>query len=311
MPTTPVLNDSLLSSPALKNAVSVPVLSHAYEGPGLIRRDGNFREHVPLSRSKTYDDEDIEADAKYYARRVNRRTAEDERNLRLGDITDMLDRDLNGAPQPSPQLALGTSSPQGLVNQSREHGRIGVVHRACHSSRASPLHFRASSTVSRSSSNQRRSVSGPQASSLNVSTPPLPIGNGFRSLAARMGITNTPSSSQSLAGPDPKRKPLSRLMSNSRRKASKRRLVISGVGHQQEEVNAVTEWCASIGEIRTMVKLSDNASAATQDGLPQDIWIVDFKKSSIVESVSGFESSLDTTSDISYLGGKLTRPNYD
>ena len=68
MPATPVLNDSLLSSPAFKNAVFVPVLSHAYayEGFGLIRRDGNFREHVPLSRSKTYDDEDLEADAKYY-----------------------------------------------------------------------------------------------------------------------------------------------------------------------------------------------------------------------------------------------------
>ena len=304
MPTTPVLNDSLLSSPALKNAISVPVLSRAYEGPGLIRRDGNFREHVSLSRSKTYDDEDLEADAKYYARRVNRRTAEDERNLRLGVITDMLDRDLNGAPQPSPRLALGSSYSQGLVNQPRDHGRIGVVDRARYSSRAS-------STVSRSSSIQRRSVSGPQASSSNVSTPPLPIRNGIRSLAARMGITNTPSSSQLLAGPDPKRKPLSRLMSNSRRKASGRRLVISGVGHQQEDVDAVTEWCTSIGEIRKMSKVTGNTSAATQDGLPQDVWIVDFKKSSIIESVSGYELSLDTTSDVSYSGDKRTRPSYD
>jgi len=122
-----------------------------------------------------------------------------------------------------------------------------------------------------------------------------------------MGIMNTVPSSQSHAGPDSKRKPLARLMSNSKRKAGKRRLVISGVGHQQEEVDAVTEWCASIGEIRTMVKLTDNASAATQDGPHQDVWIVDFKKSSIVESVSGSELSLDATSDVSFLGDKLTR----
>jgi len=100
-------------------------------------------------------------------------------------------------------------------------------------------------------------------------------------------------------------------MSNGKRKASKRRLVISGVGHQQKEVDAVTEWCASIGEIRTMVKLADNADVATQDGSPLDVWIVDFKKSSIVESVSGPELSLDATSDVSYLGLSPTRQNHD
>jgi len=100
-------------------------------------------------------------------------------------------------------------------------------------------------------------------------------------------------------------------MSNSRRKASGRRLIISGVGHQQEDVDAVTEWCTSIGEIRTISKVTGNANAATQDGPPQDVWIVDFKKSSTIESVSGFELSLDTISDVSYLGDKRTRPNYD
>ena len=112
MPATPVFNDSLLSSPAFKNAVFVPVLSHAYayEGFGLIRRDGNFREHVPLSRSKTYDDEDLEADAKYYyAWRVNRRIAEDERSLRLGVITDMLDRDFDGASPAESPISSGPS----------------------------------------------------------------------------------------------------------------------------------------------------------------------------------------------------------
>ena len=42
----------MICSLALKNVVSVPVLSHAFEGPGLIRHDNNFREYVPLSRSE-------------------------------------------------------------------------------------------------------------------------------------------------------------------------------------------------------------------------------------------------------------------
>ena len=63
----------------------------------------------------------------------------------------------------------------------------------------SPLHSQVSSTVSWSSSIQRRSVSGPQASSLNVSTLPLPIRNGFCSLAARMCFTNFPFSSSQLS----------------------------------------------------------------------------------------------------------------
>jgi len=42
----------MIRSPVLKNVVSVPVLSHASEGPGLIRHDSNFREYVPLSHSE-------------------------------------------------------------------------------------------------------------------------------------------------------------------------------------------------------------------------------------------------------------------
>ena len=53
------------------------------------------------------------------------------------------------------------------------------------------------------SSIQRRSVSGPQASSLNVSTPPLPIRNGFCSLVARMCLTNSPPSSSQLSHSNP------------------------------------------------------------------------------------------------------------
>ena len=309
MPTTPVLADPLLAlSPALKSAISVPVLSPAYDGPGFIRRDDNYRgnlsDHVPLSRSRTYGDDELDAAAEYYARHVTQTTAEDERRLRLGVITDMLDRDLNGVPQPSRQVAPEPPSrPQGPINQSRDHGRFGVVDKPSHSSPTSPLHLRQSSNRSRSSSPIQRSVSGPHASSLNVSTPPLPTRNGFRGLAARMGIANSPPTSQSLTSPDSKRKSLARLMSNSKRKAGKRRLVISGVGDQQEEVDALTEWCTSIGEVRTMVKVRDLENAIIEgivaaDGLHQDVWIVDYKKSSVVESVSGSESSLDVISNM-------------
>jgi hypothetical protein len=79
-------------------------------------------------------------------------------------------------------------------------------------------------------------------------------------------------------------------MSSGKRKASKRRLVISGVGDGQGEVDALKEWCSSLGEIRSMMKVKSVEGVVTEishgERRGQNVWVVDFKKSSVTESVS-------------------------
>jgi hypothetical protein len=84
---------------------------------------------------------------------------------------------------------------------------------------------------------------------------------------------------------DSKRKSIVNLIPNTARKNPKRRLVISGVGDGQQEVSALKEWCASLGEVRSMVKTTSPESQIGQ-GQGSNVWIIDFKKSTVAESVS-------------------------
>ncbi|KAF5349296.1 hypothetical protein D9756_009365 [Leucocoprinus leucothites] len=327
MPTTPILSDAPLS-PTLKNAVSVPALSPAYEGPGLIRRDnsygtnmsnGYFGEHAsPPTPSKLHDeddDRDIVDDAEFYTREFSiaqkSDPVEEERLARLSLITDMLDRELstaapsqpkdetapNPVPVPPPRRDSLFYQPKGTVKIDVAALTSGTP---SHSSRTSPVHFRKSSSMSRTSSVQRRSLSSSHPMSPTVSTPPpIPSKGGFRSFAARMGISNSLSTPQSPPSPETesKRKSLANLMSNGKRKGSKRRLVISGVGDGQGEVAALKEWCASLGEVRSMVKVKSVDGVVTEigrgDRSGQNVWVVDFKKSSVAESVCRLQAKVE------------------
>ncbi len=77
--------------------------------------------------------------------------------------------------------------------------------------------------------------------------------------------------------------------------------MISGVGDDEYEIKAIRDWCASLGEVRSMVKVvkspstSTSASATVREEEGEEgqgsmagwnVWIVDFKKSSVAESVS-------------------------
>ncbi|KXN86654.1 hypothetical protein AN958_09832 [Leucoagaricus sp. SymC.cos] len=311
MPNTPIMNEAPITSPALKNAVSVPALSPTWEGPGLLKRDNSYGwsmnsshlgESAPVSPTHAYEGEEDFEDASFYSRdfAVPRTDpVEEERQARLSLITDMLDRDLNTGPQ-HPKNDTTTPEPpmrKSLVNKPKGAVKVKVAETSSHSTRASPTHFRKSSSASRTSSpvQARRSGSGlAPAISPNASTPPpLPTkSNGFRGLAARMGISNSLSTPQSPPSPgtESKRKSFADLMTSGKRKGQKRRLVISGVGDGQAEIDALKEWCASLGEVRNMMKVKrvEGAVAQTSQGeqCGPNVWVVDFKKSSVAESVS-------------------------
>lgn len=324
MPNTPILSDAPLTTPTLKSAVSVPVLSPTWEGPGFVRRDNSFgwstgssyyTDSSPTSPTKGYDDDDddFEDDAEYYAREfgLTRKSTleEEERKARLSLITDMLDRDLKATPHQKEDRADAEEpveqdifyKPKGTTV------RIDETEAASEISRRSPTHFRKSSSASRTSSMiQRRSASGPTSPISPTTPPPVPSKSGFRNLAARMGISNSTSTPQSPLRSekdfDAKRKSIASLMSNSKRKGPKRRLVISGVGDGQGEIDALRDWCTSLGEVRSMVKVKSAEGEVTQigqgEGCRHNVWVVDFKKSSVAESVSQISSPLVDHQDL-------------
>lgn len=257
-------------------------------------------ESAPVSPTNAYDDDDddLEDDAEYYTREFSmtcsRDPLEEERKARLSVITDMLDRDLK-APTRQESKVEAPVERSGLFYKPKGTVRIEQTEGPSHSNRASPTHFRKSSSASRTSSPiQRRSVSGPSPISPTISTPPpVPSKNSFKTLAARMRISNSTSTphapiNQVDKDTDSKRKSIANLMSNNKRKGPKRRLVISGVGDGQGEVDALREWCASLGEVRSMVKAKsvEGEIAQTGQGEGHNVWVVDFKKSSVAESVS-------------------------
>lgn len=89
-------------------------------------------------------------------------------------------------------------------------------------------------------------------------------------------------------------------MSNGKRKGPKRRLVISGVGDKQNEVEALKEWCASLGEVRSMVKVKSAEGEVIEighgEGSGHNVWVVDFKKNSVAETVSRAQKTGDSKS---------------
>ncbi|KAJ3572925.1 hypothetical protein NP233_g2754 [Leucocoprinus birnbaumii] len=324
MPTTPILSDAPLVSPTLKNAVSVPHLSSTYEGSGLIRRDNSFganmnnlffNEHAPPPPPKPFVDDDhndLADDAEYYTREFSvaqkSDPVEQERLARLSLITDMLDRDLNAGPQqPKEETVPEPPRRDSLFYQPKGTVKVDVAtangvnnETSPHSNRASPVHFRKSSSASRTSSPvQRRSTSGPHPLSPTISTPPpLPATkSGFRGFAARMGISNSLSTPQSPPSPETesKRKSIASLMTNGKRKSTKRRLVISGVGDGQKEVAALRAWLASLGEVRSMVKVKSVEGVMTENGHKdgQNVWVVDFKKSSVAETICRLQANVE------------------
>lgn len=306
MPNTPILSDVPLASPSLKNASSVPVLSPAWEGPALIRhggglswgRNGGDYEGRRGSIINTYDDDDdddLEDDAEYYTREfsnLHKDPLEEQRKARLSVIADMLDRDLATPVRQEMKIkesVLREKPSPGIKGLMKSEGLKCPSH-----SRTSPVSFRKLSNESRTSSSaQRRSIVGPNPISPTISTPaPVPSRNGFKVLAARIRNTNavsTPPRPLSMVRvdkePDSKRKSIVNLIPNSARKNPKRRLVISGVGDGQQEIKALKEWCASLGEVRSMVKTTTAESQIGQ-GQGSNIWIIDFKKSTVAESVS-------------------------
>ncbi|KXN92028.1 hypothetical protein AN958_10820 [Leucoagaricus sp. SymC.cos] len=218
----------------------------------------------------------------------------------------MLDRDLNAGPQ-HPKNDMTAPEPpkrESPVHKPKGAVKVEVAETSSHSTRASPTHFQKSSSASRTSSpvQTRRNGSGlAPAISPNASTPsPLPTkSNGFRGLTARMGISNSLSTPQSPPSPgtESKCKSFANLMANNKRKGPKGRLVISGVGDGQAEIDALKEWCASLGEVRNMMKVKSVEGAVMQtgqgEGCGSNVWVVDFKKSSVAESVSRLQAKVE------------------
>lgn len=71
--------------------------------------------------------------------------------------------------------------------------------------------------------------------------------------------------------------------------------MISGVGDKQGEVEALKEWCSSLGEVRSMVKVKSAEGGGGEvieighgEGSGHNVWVVDFKKNSVAETVSFF-----------------------
>lgn len=306
MPNTPILGDVQLTSPPLKNALSVPALSPASEGPALLRRgsscgwgmnrgDYESRRVSIINTFDDDDDDDLEDDAEYYTREfsiLRQDPLEEERKARLSIIADMLDRDLGTPIQQEMKIdeSVPRERPIPLVSGTvRPEGLKSPLH--C---RTSPVSIKKPSNASRTSSPvQRRSGSSSYPISPTISTPaPVPSKNSFKVLAARIRNSNavsTPHRPLSMVRvekeTDSKRKSIVNLIPNTARKNPKRRLVISGVGDGQQEVSALKEWCASLGEVRSMVKTTSPESQIGQ-GQGSNVWIIDFKKSTVAESVS-------------------------
>ncbi|KAF9448577.1 hypothetical protein P691DRAFT_669174 [Macrolepiota fuliginosa MF-IS2] len=211
----------------------------------------------------------------------------------------MLDRDLKAT---SPQQD-GDMKRDSISGKRKGSVKIDETEAASFISRTSPTHFRKSSSASRASMPPRRSVSGPSPivpMSPSI-PPPVPSKNGFRNLAARMGISNSistpPPLPRAAKDTDAKRKSIASFVSNSKRKNPKRRLVISGVGDAQCEIDALKDWCASLGEVRNMVKVKSTEGEVTQIGQNEssghNVWVVDFKKSSVAENASQMQAKVE------------------
>ncbi|KXN93257.1 hypothetical protein AN958_00181 [Leucoagaricus sp. SymC.cos] len=236
----------------------------------------------------------------------------------------MLDRNLNAGPQ-HPKNDTTTPGPpkhKRPVHKLKGAVKVEVAETSSHSTRASPTHFQKSSSASRTSSpvQTRRNGSGlAPTTSPNASTlPPLPTkSNGFHGLAACMGISSLPSTP--LSPPSlrtvSEHKSFTNLMMNSKYKGPKGCLVISGISDGQAEIDVLKDWCASLGEVRNMMKVKNVEGAVMQAGQGKgcgpNVWVVDFKKSSVTESVCRLQANIEIKGVCSiHLSWEITKPKH-